>query len=93
MRDSDLRYKERFARVTDAANQLGEWLILGILKFLDEEFRGEESCLIPIVHFQPRPGSLSVALGVTVDPSHSIRHYHLALLRWRGLVSPWTIDG
>jgi hypothetical protein len=81
MWDTNLGDQEWLTRVTDAANKLSERFVVWLLLFFDEKLRGEEAGLVPIVHLQTREGTLCVAGRIAVDPSHTIRHDHSALLR------------
>jgi hypothetical protein len=86
VRNADLRDEERLSGVSYPADELRQWFVICVFGLLNEQLRREETGLVPVVHFESRPGSLSLSLGVAVDPPHSIRHDHGALLRRRRLV-------
>jgi hypothetical protein len=48
--DADLRHKERLAGVSNAADQLGERLVIGLFLLLNQELGREEASLVPVVH-------------------------------------------
>jgi hypothetical protein len=84
MGNANLGHQERFTRVSNASDELTERLKFRILNLLDSKIGGEKVCLIPIIHLEPREGTLDLSLRIQVHPSHTIWHDHLTNLgRWR----------
>ena len=86
MRNADLRDQERLSGVSYPTDELCQWFVICVFGLLNQQLRREETGLVPVMHFESRPRSLSLSLRVAVDPPHSIRHDHGALLGRRRLV-------
>jgi c-di-GMP-related signal transduction protein len=52
MRNTDLGDQEGLARVTNATDELGEGLIIGLFSLLHQQLRREEASFVPVVHLQ-----------------------------------------
>lgn len=80
VRDTHHRNEEWLSRISNAPNQLAQWLKLGILDSLDTQIGSKEIGLVPIVHLQASEWALLMSLGVEIHPTHSIRHNHASCL-------------